>query len=105
MDSLWNKAKQNGRTDADKARILSSYLARAKSLIPSLRSKYVSEALGQKTRVASKDKEKIERVSERRDSGTSGKGSNSSTKNYHPKSINYSKTSDADILNDNITYK
>jgi hypothetical protein len=105
MDSLWNKAKQNGRTDADKTRILSSYLARAKSLIPSLRSKYVSEALGQKTRISSGKKEKVENISERTDSGTQGRGSNGSNKNYHPKSINYSKTSDADILNDNITYK
>ncbi len=105
MDSLWSKAKQNGRTDSDKARLISSYLARAKSLIPSLRSKYVSEALGQKTRVASGKKEKADQISERRDSGTQGRGSNGASKNYNPKSINYSRTSDDDILNDRITYK
>ncbi len=105
MDSLWSKAKQNGRTDTDKARLISAYLARAKSLIPSLRSKYVSEALGQKTRVASKNKEKVDEISSRKDSGTQGRGSNGREKSYNPKSINYSKTSDADILNDNITYK
>ena len=105
MESLWHKAKQNGRTDADKARILSAYLARAKSLIPSLRSKYVSEALGQKTRISSGKKEKIEASESRTDSGTQGKSSSLNGKNYHPKSINYSKTSDEDILNDNITYK
>lgn len=105
MDSLWEKSKRNGRTDADKSRIISSYLARAKSLIPSLRSKYVSEALGQKTRVSSEKKGKVEEISERRDSGTLGRGSNGKEKSYSPKSINYNKTSDADILNDNITYK
>ena len=105
MDSLWSKAKQSGRTDSDKSRLVTSYLARAKSLIPSLRSKYVSEALGQKTRVASGKKEKVEEISERTSSGTLGRGSNGREKSYNPKSINYSKTSDVDILNDNITYK
>ena len=105
MDSLWAVAKRNGRTDADKTRIISAYLARAKSLIPSLRSKYVSEALGQKARISSGKKEKVEDINSRRDGGTLGRGSNGSGKNYSPKSINYSKTSDADILNDNITYK
>jgi hypothetical protein len=105
MDSLWNKAKQNGRTDTEKARIVAAYLARAKSLVPSLRSKYVSEALGQKTRISSGKKEKIEEISSRRDSGTQGRGSNGSNKNYNPRSIDYSKTSDADILNDDIKYR
>jgi hypothetical protein len=105
MDSLWSKAKRNGRTDEDKARLLSAYLARAKSLIPTLRSKYVSEALGQKVRISTSRKEKSEVTESRRDAGTLGRGSNGSNKNYNPKSINYNKTSDADILNDNITYK
>lgn len=105
MDSLWASSKRNGRTDKDKARIISAYLARAKSLIPSLRGKYVSEALGQKTRVASKKKDQVEDISSRRDSGTLGRGSNGANKNYNPKSIDYSKTSDEDILNDNIKYR
>jgi hypothetical protein len=105
MDSLWEKSKRNGRTEADKARIVSTYLARAKSLIPSLRSKYVSEALGQKTRVASDKKEKVEEINSRINSGSNGRGSNTNSKNYNPKSIDYSKTSDADILNDNIKYR
>lgn len=105
MDSLWDKAKRNGRTETDKSRIISAYLARSKSLVPSLRSKYVSEALGQKTRIASGKKERSEEISERRDSGTLGRGSNSKEKSYNPKSIDYSKTSDADILNDNIKYR
>lgn len=105
MDSLWSSSKRNGRTDKDKVRIISAYLARAKSLIPSLRSKYVSEALGQKTRVSSGTKKKSEEISSRSDSGTLGRGSNGKEKNYNPKSIDYSKTSDADILNDNIRYR
>ena len=105
MDSLWSKARRNGRTDEDKARISSAYLARAKSLIPSLRSKYVSEALGRKVKSADQRREKVSTLESRRDGGAQGKGSGSKPQNYHPKSINYSKTSDEDLLNDNITYK
>jgi hypothetical protein len=105
MDSLWDKAKRNGRTEADKVRLITAYLTRAKSLVPSLRSKYVSEARGGNEKVASKKKEQIDEVSGRTNSGTMGRGSNGANKTYNPKSINYSKTSDADILNDNITYK
>jgi|ERR1041385_300842 hypothetical protein len=105
MDSLWSSAKRNGRTDKDKSRILSAYLARAKSLIPSLRSKYVSEALGQRTRSASEAKRKSEEISSRVNGGASGKSSGSRDRSYNPKHIDYSKTSDADIINDDIKYK
>jgi hypothetical protein len=105
MDSLWEKSRRNGRTDEDKARISSAYLARAKSLIPSLRSKYVTEALGGKQRASVQRKDKVEEVGSRKDAGASGKASNGHVKGYNPKSINYNKTSDEDILNDNITYK
>lgn len=105
MDSLWNSAKKNGRTDEDKSRIVSAYLARAKGLIPILRSKYVSEALG-KTRLASdKKKEKVDRVKGRHGDGESGRNSGVRSPSYNPRSIDYRKTSDLDILNGNITNK
>ena len=104
MDSLWEKARRNGRTDADKARIISAYLARAKSLIPTLRSRYVSEAMGHNERRSNKAKEITDRTGARKDI-SSGRASNGKEKNYDPRSINYSKSSDLDILNDNITYK
>lgn len=105
MDSLWSKAKKNGRTEEDKNRIITAYLSRAKSLIPSLRSKYVSEALGRKVKDSTQRREKVESVQSRRDGGSQGRGSSGREKNYNPKAINYTKTSDADILNDTITYK
>lgn len=104
MDSLWDKAKRNGRTDSDKARIMSAYLARAKSLIPTLRSKYVSEALGQNVRRSLKSKDINEKATTRVDSAA-GRPSSGHRNGYNPRNINYSKTSDLDILNDDITYK
>jgi hypothetical protein len=105
MDSLWNRAAKNGRTDEEKARIVSAYLARAKSLIPSLRSKYVSEAMGTRSRVAADKKDKVSTIESRKDGGTMGRGSGASQRSYNSKSIDYSKTSDMDLINDEITYK
>lgn len=103
MDSLWNRAKQNGRTDADKARIISAYLARARALAPSLRSKYVSEALGKKQRDANQKRVKLASIEEKLPSN--GRVSSGGSRSYNPKSIDYRKTSDYDILNDDIKYK
>ena len=103
MDSLFDRAKKNGRKDADKASIISAYLARARAIVPSLRSKYLSEALGKRASGERRNKEKVSSIQEHRPSP--GKGSRSARQGYNPKSIDYSKTSDADILNDTISYK
>ena len=105
MDSLWDRAKRNGRKDEDKGRIISAYLARAKSLIPSLRSKFLSEING-KGPAASADKlKKVATASSRTDTNTSGKPTGTKGADYNPKKIDYHKTSDLDILNDDIHYK
>ena len=103
MDSLWSRARQNGRTETDKARIISAYLARARSLAPSLRSKYVSEAMGKKVRDVNQKRVKMSSIESKMPSN--GRVSGSGQKSYSPKSIDYRKTSDYDILNDDITYK
>lgn len=103
MDSLWTRAKQNGRTDTDKSRIISAYLARARSLAPSLRSRYVSEALGKRVRGENQKRVKMSSVEDR--IPANGRVSSGGGKGYNPKSIDYRKTSDYDILNDDITYK
>lgn len=103
MDSLWSRAKSNGRTDADKVRIITAYLTRARALAPSLRSKYVSEATGKRIRGENQKRVKMASIDEKMPSN--GRVSGSSGKNYNPKSIDYRKTSDYDILNDDIKYK
>ena len=103
MDSLWDRARTNGRTDNDKDKIIQAYMSRARALAPQLRSKYVSEALGRRVRQAS---DKI-RVSESIPGRTPnvGRTSRNGSANVNPKSIDYRKTSDYDILNDDIKYK
>ena len=103
MDSLWSRARQNGRTDNDKARIIAAYLARARSLAPSLRSKYVSEAMGRKVRDVNQKRVKVSSVQDR--IPANGRVAVGGNKGYNPKSIDYRKTSDYDILNDDIKYR
>ena len=103
MDSLWTRARQNGRTDTDKSRIIAAFLARARSLAPSLRSKYVSEAMGRKVRDVNQKRVKLASVDGR--SPQNGRVASNGSRGYSPKSIDYRKTSDYDILNDDITYK
>lgn len=58
MESLWKQAQAQGFTSEFKPRIVNAALARAKSLVATVRAKKVSEALGKK----SKDKDKDDNV-------------------------------------------
>ena len=50
MASRWKRAKQNGYSDDETSKIVTAYLARAKSLIPSLREEVRKVALGVKAK-------------------------------------------------------
>jgi hypothetical protein len=103
MDSLWDRAKKNGRTDEDKTKLISAFLSRAKSLIPSIRSKLIAEATGSGPEASAEKLNKVTKVAAR----VPESGGRPSTKrtDYNPKRIDYRKTSDEDIINDEITYK
>jgi hypothetical protein len=97
MKSLWKKAEDSGYSKDSKTKILSAYLARAKSLVPAIRAKAVSEATGTKLRT---------QPPLRREPGSSGRSSRGGSRGpIDPKQVDYRKTSDMDLLNDNITYK
>jgi hypothetical protein len=49
MSSLWTKAAQSGFPVDMKAKLISAHLARAKMIIPAIRQKKRSEALGART--------------------------------------------------------
>lgn len=103
MNSLWDKAKKDGYTREWKSRIISAYLARARQLVPAVRSRLVSEALGTSIRRSGKTKEVVDRNRPTRNSPQRGSKNNGSFQSG--RAIDYSKTSDDDIINDNITYK
>lgn len=103
MDSLWSKAKTNGRKQSDKERIIQAYLTRAKSMAPALRSKYVSEALGHRSKMAGDKLKRVASIPPR--TASNGRTPSSERTDYSPKKIDYRKTSDYDILNDDVKYK
>jgi hypothetical protein len=105
MDSLWDRAKKNGRTDDDKNRLTAAYIARAKALIPQLRSKFLAEVNGKGPSASADKLKKVASASARADETTAGRPAGTRTTNYDPKRIDYSKTSDEDILNDEVKYR
>jgi len=105
MNSLWARARQSGYKGDWKSRITTAYLARAKSLVPTIRAGLISEALGSTRVQDGKKSNVVDKVLGRRESGTSGKAPTNGNVTYDAKKIDWSKTSDEDLLNDNVTLK
>lgn len=106
MNSRWSRAEKDGFSGAAKDKIVAAYLARAKSLIPSVRDKVRSSMLGTKEKAGERKREEVVRRSEERPevSGRSG-GSGSKSGKYSSRDIDWTQTSDLDLLNDNVTLK
>lgn len=106
MLSLWNKARDAGYSDEWKSRIISAYLARAKSLVPAVRAKFVSEASGSSAKASERSNNIHEKTASRKSPGAGGRSSSEGRNSpLDAKSINWDRTSDLDILNDNITFR
>jgi hypothetical protein len=95
MESLWTRARKNGLTQEHKARILQTYLGRVKEVLPTIRSKVRSEALG-----IAKDKPVIKRPA-----GTVTGNATQTPGTINPRKVDWNKTSDLDFLNDNVKMK
>lgn len=90
MRGLWQKAASDGFTTEGKDRILAAFLSRAKVLIPKFRQEVLAEA---KLNVGTKSaKKRAKRVSGGSNSAPSSNGK------FDPKKVDWSKTSEADIL-------
>ena len=94
MGSLWARAAVARFSGDHKSRIVSAYLARAKSLVPTVKRKIVSEVLGRKTKP---DTERLPPSSAPVKMG--GKDVPKA------KDVDWSKTSDLDFLRGNYTKK
>lgn len=94
MNSLWGKAKESGFTSSSKAKIVNAYLARARDLVPKIRQRVVSEALGKTPR----------KVESRKEPGSQGRVP-SGRRSVDGKKVDWSKTSELDFLNDKVTLK
>jgi hypothetical protein len=96
MNSRWNRAKDQGFSDAELSKIVSTYLARAKALIPSIREDVRKRALSTKRRASEEQEERVKtRTPARRESS----GGRHSRTNDNKTKVNYREMSDLDILN------
>ena len=94
MAARWKRARANGYTGDDESKIISTYLARAKSLIPDACSKVSAAMLGTKTKAADNKREQTRSAPKENNSGWTG-GSNGGGVSAR---VDYSKMSDVDIL-------
>lgn len=93
MRGRWKYARANGFQEEDKSKIISTFLARAKSLIPGVRSKVKEAALGkQATRKSEKSGERTVRPPKELTGGGAPNGKPAMK-------VDYKKMSDIDILN------
>jgi hypothetical protein len=99
MNAKWRRAKQEGYSADVKKRILTAYLDRAKSLIPSIRSKLRSQALGRS--VSDKKAERVAEVTTRKEV-PAGTPASRITRLPETSKIDWRHTSDEDILSGNI---
>lgn len=85
MGARWKRAKLNGYTEDDKSKIISTFLARAKSLVPVTSEKVRLAAMSKNVRKPEIHKKEV----------NGGRGSSSKV----PEKVDYRKISDMDILN------
>ena len=102
MDSLWQRFKDSGMQANGKTRIRDTYLARAIAVLPGIRSKLRAEALGRKYVPSSQNRN--QQVT--RPSGGAGKPQIVRTgKTLTPSKVDYSKTSDLDLISGKAVLK
>lgn len=95
MQLLWDKARKTRSGDVQR-RIYQVYVDRAKEIIPIMKAKVKAEALG-------KGKKKTEETKPKRLTG--GGSPKSGKQKIDPSKIDWSRTSDMDVLNNKIKYK
>ncbi len=108
MDSLWKKASAAGFSRNWKDRILNAALSRAKTIIPTVRSKARAEALSTKANHGQKVISSGTIKKEALNTGTSKSNNPPSMRqigNLDPKKIDYSQTSDLDIIQGRVHLK
>lgn len=113
MGNLWRKAAQTSYSRQSKESIVTTYLSSAKPLLRELRNRIRAEYLGESYKPGVKPEERTVAKAEKQVVGKrSFEGSNRPVNQSRersavldPKKIDYSKTTDADILNDKVTLK
>jgi hypothetical protein len=98
MAARWKRARANGYTSDDESKIVSTYLARAKSLIPDACSKVSAAMLGTKKGASQEKRERVAVASRGSEKENNSGRVSHSAENGKSSKIDYSKMSDMDIL-------
>jgi hypothetical protein len=99
MNALWRRAQSEGYTTEGKNRLLHAYLSRAKVLIPKVRAQVLSEAkISGNSSVSTNGERKPTRI-------PSGNAGSLGSSKIDPKKIDWSKTSERDLLDGKVTMK
>ena len=99
MDALWKRARGAGFVGDHKTRILSTYLARAKSLVPAIRSRIKAEVVGQSSVTAAPEKPTASTMPSGSQARVTSKLPDDPTK------IDWKRTSDMDAIRGQATLK
>lgn len=94
IDRFWNEARRNGGNSKLKASIVNTFLARAKQLVPSVRSKLLTEVRG-----ATPKSPAINH------SSSGGRAGNANGAPVSAKDIDWNRTSDLDMIRGNYVLK
>lgn len=109
MKALWSKAGAAGYPKDQRASIKSAFLARAKALVPAVRTRLRAAALGEKAANSGGKTDKGNKNNQppkKRTIPTTGQpGGQRATRPPSPKEIDYSKTSDEDLIAGRFTRK
>lgn len=101
MDSIWAKTKQDGFNRRWKASLVSAYLARAKAVMPAVRTKVRSGVMGGKESTRKPGPGKTEPIE---GAVSTGRGERI-TRPVDANKVDWSKTSDLDMLEGRVTLK
>lgn len=102
LGRLWERAKSENYSDASKKRVLDAWLSRARQIAPPIRNRLRQEALDARSGKGSKSREQEDNTRERKRTfpGQGGRESRrSGSRVLDPTKIDWTKTSDMDILN------
>lgn len=98
MKALWQKAAASGYPRDQRASIKSAFLARAKALVPAVRSRLRAKALGQKVANPGNGQPKGDSVKKRALPDSGRAGGNRGSRPPAPREVDYSRTSDEDLI-------
>lgn len=104
MHHLMQKARRSGYSDEFKTRMTGTYLARVKSLIGPVRQKYLNQALGVRTKTTT-GANGDGKIPLRRSLGQAPPGSRTGGRAVRSSEIDFSRTSDLDILSGKASLK